>query len=296
MTNNYNQQNPIVSYMDANISGRDFIIGDLHGCWHLLVSLLEAVKFDYEVDRLFCVGDLVDRGKMNEQCLELLTKKWFFCVLGNHEDLTRGAMLWFLHLHSGQRNHSASADYLLAMKQTHMHNGGQWLNQIVTSQHLSLDDKKAYCEDNIKLINALPYVLVVGTGEDRFNIVHSELIRPGVPMSDALLDNEADKLDKEILIWDRTLFSARADSVLTNPDMFQAPELSITYSGHTPLEQITQRARQINIDTCAFYADFISADRNGTHGLTIINPKTKEFLTVNGASEQITTGIFTNQC
>lgn len=71
----------------ANYEGRDFLIGDLHGCYDELMKLLNYVKFDSQFDRLFATGDLIDRGPKSRECLELLSKPWFFSVLGNHEDL-----------------------------------------------------------------------------------------------------------------------------------------------------------------------------------------------------------------
>jgi serine/threonine protein phosphatase 1 len=71
----------------ANYEGRDFLIGDLHGCYDELMKLLNYVKFDPQFDRLFATGDLIDRGPKSVECLDLLSKPWFFSVLGNHEDL-----------------------------------------------------------------------------------------------------------------------------------------------------------------------------------------------------------------
>lgn len=71
----------------ANYEGRDFLIGDLHGCYDELMKLLNYVRFDPQFDRLFATGDLIDRGPKSVECLELLSKPWFFSVLGNHEDL-----------------------------------------------------------------------------------------------------------------------------------------------------------------------------------------------------------------
>lgn len=70
----------------ANYEGRDFLIGDLHGCYDELMKLLNYVKFNPQFDRLFSTGDLVDRGPKSVECLSLLSKPWFFSVLGNHED------------------------------------------------------------------------------------------------------------------------------------------------------------------------------------------------------------------
>ena len=55
---------PLVKHFPLNDLGRDFIIGDLHGHWSVLERLLEEVSFDKAKDRLFSVGDLVDRGQI----------------------------------------------------------------------------------------------------------------------------------------------------------------------------------------------------------------------------------------
>jgi len=44
------------------------------------------VEFDPARDRLFSVGDLVDRGPECELVLEWLSKPWFHPVRGNHDD------------------------------------------------------------------------------------------------------------------------------------------------------------------------------------------------------------------
>ena len=71
--------------LPANKKGRDFIIGDLHGHYSLLMQGLKEVNFDKSKDRVFCVGDLVDRGGETDLCLSLLKEDWFFAVIGNHE-------------------------------------------------------------------------------------------------------------------------------------------------------------------------------------------------------------------
>ena len=73
--------------MTANTRGRDLAVGDIHGHFERLQECLEAVEFDPAVDRLFSVGDLVDRGPASPQALEWLAKPWFHAVQGNHESL-----------------------------------------------------------------------------------------------------------------------------------------------------------------------------------------------------------------
>ncbi|MCA4078770.1 metallophosphoesterase, partial [Pseudomonas kurunegalensis] len=46
----------------ANRAGRDFAVGDIHGHFTRLQAALDSAGFDPAIDRLFSVGDLVDRG------------------------------------------------------------------------------------------------------------------------------------------------------------------------------------------------------------------------------------------
>jgi len=78
---------PYVKTMPANLSGRDFVVGDLHGCLSDLLLLLDKVQFEKTKDRLLSVDDLVDRGPDSWGCLSLLEEPWFYAVKGNHEDL-----------------------------------------------------------------------------------------------------------------------------------------------------------------------------------------------------------------
>ena len=81
-----------------NTQCRDFFAGDLHGCYELFMQALEGVDFDFDIDRVFSVGDLIDRGENSELCLCLLHKPWFHCVMGNHEALmlgSHGTYTWY---------------------------------------------------------------------------------------------------------------------------------------------------------------------------------------------------------
>ncbi|NLC21154.1 MAG: hypothetical protein GX771_04490, partial [Halomonadaceae bacterium] len=75
-----------------NTVGRDWVAGDIHGQYGKFMRALEAVGFDVERDRLFQVGDLIDRGRNSRQCLELAFEPWFYACLGNHERLALDAL------------------------------------------------------------------------------------------------------------------------------------------------------------------------------------------------------------
>ncbi|MCB5186562.1 symmetrical bis(5'-nucleosyl)-tetraphosphatase [Methylobacillus caricis] len=64
-----------------------YAIGDIQGCYHSFLSLLDAIQFDPAKDKLWLVGDLINRGsgslealrwaKAHESCVTM--------VLGNHD-------------------------------------------------------------------------------------------------------------------------------------------------------------------------------------------------------------------
>ena len=66
--------------------GRDWIVGDVHGCFQTLRQALAAIDFEPGRDRLFSVGDLIDRGPHSNEALEWLEGERFEAVvMGNHE-------------------------------------------------------------------------------------------------------------------------------------------------------------------------------------------------------------------
>ena len=63
---------------------RTIVIGDVHGCAEEFETLLLALKLRPK-DRVFQVGDLVNRGPDSHRVLKLARKYGVTCVLGNHE-------------------------------------------------------------------------------------------------------------------------------------------------------------------------------------------------------------------
>ena len=55
--------------LPTNALGKDYVVGDLHGCFDLLQRLLHEVEFNKVTDRLFSVGDLIDRGQDSFKCM-----------------------------------------------------------------------------------------------------------------------------------------------------------------------------------------------------------------------------------
>lgn len=71
--------------LKANKLGRDFVVGDIHGAYAMLEQGMRKVRFNPRLDRMFSVGDLIDRGPQSLRALAFLSKPWFHAVRGNHD-------------------------------------------------------------------------------------------------------------------------------------------------------------------------------------------------------------------
>jgi len=65
----------------------DYIVGDVQGCVTSLKNLLTKINFSYDSDRLFFLGDVVNRGENNLETMKFILshRDNFEMVLGNHD-------------------------------------------------------------------------------------------------------------------------------------------------------------------------------------------------------------------
>ena len=82
-----------------------YVIGDIQGCDDELGELLSLIRFDVAVDRVYFVGDLVNRGPKSAQVLRrvkaLADAGAGDCVLGNHDFFLIMAFERISNLHDG---------------------------------------------------------------------------------------------------------------------------------------------------------------------------------------------------
>ncbi|KXZ65939.1 Serine/threonine-protein phosphatase 1 [Acinetobacter venetianus] len=137
----------LVKVWNKEIKGNLYAVGDIHGCYNLLMTRLNEIGFDFDNDLLVAVGDLVDRGLQNHECVDLLQEKWFTSVRGNHEDLCIG----------GLNNES--------YKRCHLANGGEWFYQ--ANKHRQLHIVNQFLE--------LPVALEIEHKGRKFGFVHGHI-------------------------------------------------------------------------------------------------------------------------
>lgn len=75
-----------VKRFGVNTLGRDIACGDVHGHFDEVDVELERIGYNKAVDRLFIVGDLVDRGPKSHEAAAWLAKHNAESVRGNHDN------------------------------------------------------------------------------------------------------------------------------------------------------------------------------------------------------------------
>ncbi|MGB3656158.1 MAG: metallophosphoesterase family protein [Rivularia sp. (in: cyanobacteria)] len=67
-------------------SHRRIVIGDVHGHYQGLMQLLEAIA-PIKEDKIYFLGDLIDRGPQSSQVVNFVKENSYTCLLGNHEHM-----------------------------------------------------------------------------------------------------------------------------------------------------------------------------------------------------------------
>lgn len=210
-----------VRVWDKQIKGRLFAVGDLHGCYNLLMSKLKEIGFDFEKDLLASVGDLVDRGTQNMECVSLLAEPWFVAVRGNHEQLCI----------DGLTNQ--------ASKNCHVSNGGAWFYDI--------DGQLQY--DIANKFKALPIVLEINHQGGKFGFVHGHIEQNNWEDFKATFHSETGRPRNatDLAIWGRERLNPDA------LDYAHVDGVEAVIMGHTVVSRPCKRDNCFYIDTGAVH-------------------------------------------
>ncbi len=211
-----------IQCFEHNSQGRDYLVGDIHGCFDLLASQLDALNFNPDCDRLFAVGDLVDRGPDSTQALTWLQKPFFHCCLGNHEETL---------LDMNIESDSAHA-WLTAY-------GGEWWLELNNEQRDEF--KQAFAQ--------MPMLMEITCPHGKVGIVHAEVPKglDWPQFRNFLIAGDPDV--RKQALWGRR----RIRSLLPN----SVKGIDRVVSGHTitPHYKIKTVGNQWFIDTGAFVGD-----------------------------------------
>lgn len=196
-----------------NKDGTDYVVGDIHGCHDQLTQAMRGVGFDRARDRLFSVGDLIDRGPRSFDCLRLVYESWFHAVRGNHEELARKALF-----------DPAARDMDLWLM-----NGGAWFfNEDAREVRVVLADA----------LERMPHAMEVEIAGSQVGIVHAQ---PPADWCEVYTANEAVLRD---MLWSRNR--------IANADETPVSGIAAVVVGHTILAARKVLGNVVFIDTGAF--------------------------------------------
>lgn len=206
-----------------NPVGRDFVVGDVHGMFPALRELLALARFDEERDRLFSVGDLIDRGPDSRGALDWLAKPWLHAVRGNHEQLLLDS------------DDPSVRDLWVR------HNGGRWWLDCGPAERAAF---RMACAD-------LPIAIEIAASWGKVGVVHAD-----APRSNSWTDflSRLDMQDEravEHALWSRERVAGRTPGRVSGIDL--------VVCGHTPTTRIVEAENVRFIDTGAVYRQFAGA-------------------------------------
>lgn len=206
---------------ERNLSGRDFVVGDIHGMFSLLESQLDYISFDPSIDRVFSVGDLIDRGPESHRVLEFINKPWFHSIKGNHEMMLIEAKHKKTHYRSWIKN-----------------NGGEWWEDIDAKSQVIIRDK----------ISTLPVAIEMECDSGKIGIVHAD-IPLGFTWQEIIKSLGNDEEIRDYLMWSRNRFK----HIQLTGKTSKIAGIDMVIMGHTPISKPLQIENIYYIDTGAAY-------------------------------------------
>lgn len=208
----------MISEFSKNLIGSDYVVGDIHGCFSRLKSDLDSIGFNPEKDRLFSVGDLVDRGPESIDVTDWIGNGWFFPVRGNHDDFA------IRHAKIGNLNY-----------ENYARNGGAWFMALPKDEQQKIAD----------CLETLPLAISVETDSGLIGIVHADIPTSTWSELREILTSNASrgklKIYTDYLMWSRDRAQSKNDFVIS--------DLQSLIVGHTPVINPMQLGNVRYIDT-----------------------------------------------
>lgn len=215
----FQSRNGLFASYPANHVGRDFVVGDIHGHFNRLQTVLDEVGFDGEKDRLFATGDLVDRGPESILAFRWTSQPWFISTMGNHEQ-------WCIE--------SSAAGH---PDRTHLAHGGAWFYDIPESARI------AYAKVFLKLPIAIEFL---HADAGLVGVVHAECPFPDWDVFQAaLVGGLEDAADDAMWLRKR----------ITEGDSSLVGSIDRIYAGHSIVSEVIALGNTHYVDTGCGFAD-----------------------------------------
>lgn len=231
----------LLKHFAANTDGRDYVVGDIHGHFELLEALLAYVGFDTTRDRLFSVGDLIDRGPESDRVTAYLAKPWFYAILGNHETMLLNVAPVVMQGHLDSYGEARWR-----------RNGGAW--------YFDLDrpEQEAIYSAIAPLPAAAEIVLRNGA---RAGLIHGDLSSSWSQLRETrgATTKPANPHQVEDLVWSRELAHSVAYNVIYDMDYNVAIRgIDVVFFGHTPMRKPVRAENTRWLDTGAGNGNWLS--------------------------------------
>ena len=199
----------------VNQAGRDLVVGDVHGCFRTLERALSELDFDSTVDRLFGVGDLVNRGPHSDEALTWLEHRFHAVTLGNHERPVRD---WFRAKVLGSRERASG-----------------WLRQVPRGDYRRW----------LRALDDMPLALTIETVHGSVGVVHAQVPDPDWGRTlEMLSTGESEIADIALLGSEAAEHEARARSRPVGG-------VRLLVHGHWSVPEVEPMLNRWNIDTGA---------------------------------------------
>ena len=198
-----------------NTAGTDYICSDIHGHFYLLEEKMRQANFNPDTDRIFSLGDLIDRGEDSHLVLDWLAKPWFYAVQGNHERMLINAV--------------ESESNMLAQQWFAW--GGDW------AEDLCFDELAPYFE----ALSVLPVAIELEVADEKkVGLVHAELPDQcdWLKIVNLLSKLSPDRLEANLevsnMLWKKTQARASIDKL---HHVEPVKNISHVFHGHTIVEK-----------------------------------------------------------
>lgn len=198
-------------FVSPNPAGTDWLCGDLHGQYNALQLALSEVGFCLGQDRLFLLGDVIDRGPKSKELLNwVLSTDYVHSVMGNHE-------LMFV---------ASSFDF--RYREKHRLIGGEWVDKIDFSEYRKL---------TTQCVKQMPLTITLACERGSLGLVHAQ--SPADNWQDAQQAALSDRFAIDCTWpWNR---AQGPDQAITG--------VTAVVSGHIGTAEVVRKGNQIWIDT-----------------------------------------------